>query len=102
MPLDISVMMDTKLRIAPETMPLVICGTVTLMKVLIFDAPRLMAASSVLIGICIIVAVADRLVYGIRRIASAMTMMAMVPVSEKYFVLKAMISAMPMTAPGMM
>jgi hypothetical protein len=43
--------METQLRIAPETMPLDIIGTVTRKKVFIFEAPRLMAASSMVIGI---------------------------------------------------
>ena len=61
-PLETSVMMETKLRMAPEMMPLDIWGMVMSTKVFSLDAPRLMAASSVLMGICIMVAVAERLV----------------------------------------
>ena len=39
-----------------------------------------MAASSMLIGICINGAVAERIVYGMRRVAKDMIMMAIVPV----------------------
>lgn len=51
---------------------------------------------------CMRVAVADRIVYGIRRITSARIMIAAVPVSTSGWPLKAMTSAMPMTAPGRM
>ena len=56
-------------------------GTVILAKVLTLDAPRLIAASSMLMGICISVAVAERIVYGIRRIANDIIIIAIVPVS---------------------
>ena len=78
--LDSSVTMATQLRMAPERIPFDIMGTVIFTKVFSFDAPRLIAASSMLIGICINVAVAERIVYGIRRIAKDMIMMAIVPV----------------------
>ena len=60
--LDTSVTMDTQLRMAPEIMPLDIMGTVTLKKVFILEAPRLMDASSTDSGIWMRVAVADRVV----------------------------------------
>ena len=53
---------DTQLRMAPEMMPLDIMGTVILAKVFSLLAPKLMDASSMLMGICIRVAVADRMV----------------------------------------
>ena len=83
-------------------MPLAIMGVVTLKKVLSLLAPSEIAASSVLMGMPCSVAVAERIVYGIRRMTSAMTMMAMVPVSAKGCLPKAMTSAMPMMEPGMM
>ena len=60
---EISVMMATQLKMAPEIMPFFIIGTVIRTKVLSLDAPRLMEASSTDKGICIKVAVADRTVY---------------------------------------
>ena len=62
MELDSSVTMDTQLRIAPEMIPLDIMGTVILAKVFSLLAPKLMDASSMLMGICISVAVAERMV----------------------------------------
>jgi len=50
--LESSVIMVSQLRIAPDIIPFDIIGTVILKKVLIFDAPRLIAASSVASGIC--------------------------------------------------
>ena len=60
--LETSVTIDTKLRIAPEIIPLAIWGIVMTINVFNLPAPRLMAASSVDMGICIMVAVAERLV----------------------------------------
>ena len=99
---DSSVTMATQLRIAPERMPLAIMGTVIRTNVFALDAPRLMAASSMLGEICISVAVADRIVYGNRRMTNEITMIANVPVSASGFLPKASSSARPTTAPGMM
>ena len=57
-----SVTIATQLRIAPDMIPLDIIGTVTFRKVLSLLAPRLMEASSMLMGICIRRAVAERMV----------------------------------------
>ena len=94
--------MATQLKMAPERIPLAIMGTVMRVKVLSLLAPREMAASSMLREICIRVAVAERMVYGRRRITMEMIMMARVPVRAKGFLPKAMSRARPMTAPGMM
>ena len=100
MELDSSVTSETQLKIAPDKMPFVIIGTVTARKVFSFDVPRLMDASSMLIGICIRFAVAERIVYGIRRMTNEMIMMSIVPVSARGLLLNAMTSAMPITEPG--
>ena len=62
MAVDSSVMMVTQLRMAPEMMPLAIMGTVILKKVLALEAPREMAASSTVMGICCSVATELRMV----------------------------------------
>ena len=59
---DSSVTIATQLRIAPDIIPFAIIGTVIFINVLAFEAPRLIAASSMLIEICMSVAVADRIV----------------------------------------
>ena len=79
--LDTSVTIETQLKIAPETIPLDIIGTVILKNVFIFDEPKLRAASSMLIDICISVAVAERVVYGSRLIITAIIITVRVPVS---------------------
>ncbi len=79
-PEDISVMTETQLRTAPDMIPEDIIGMVSFVKVVNFEAPRLSAASSMLSEIFIMAAVADLLVNGIRRMASAMTMIIIVPV----------------------
>ena len=99
---DSSVTMAPQLRIAPEMMPLDIIGTVILAKVFSLEAPRLIEASSMLGWICISVAVAERIVYGIRRTTRLRIMIVMVPVSAKGLEPKAMTSAIPTTAPGIM
>ena len=101
-PEDISVMIDTKLKIAPDRIPLDIIGIVIFVNADTFGAPRLSAASSTLIGIFIMAAVAERLVKGIRRIASAMIIIARVPVMENGFLENAITSEIPITAPGIM
>ena len=99
-PEDISVIIETQLRIAPDIIPLDIIGTVILIKLFALDAPRLIAASSILVGIFIIAAVADLLVKGILRIESAMIMMSREPVSTKGLLLNVMINDIPITPPG--
>lgn len=99
-PEDISVIIETQLRIAPDIIPLDIIGTVILIKLFALDAPRLIAASSILVGIFIIAAVADLLVKGILRIESAMIMMSSEPVSTKGLLLNVMINDIPITPPG--
>ena len=102
MELESSVTMATQLRIAPDRMPLDIIGTVILTKVFSLEAPKLMAASSMLMGICISVAVADRMVYGIRRMTKEISMIVTVPVSANGGLPNAITRAIPMTEPGMM
>ena len=99
-PEDISVIIETQLRIAPDIIPLDIIGTVILIKLFALDAPRLIAASSILVGIFIIAAVADLLVKGILRIESAMIMISSEPVSTKGLLLNVMINDIPITPPG--
>ena len=57
-------------------------GIVTRRNVLSCDAPRLMDASSTLGLICPMMAVLDRIVYGMRRMESDITMMSTVPPSS--------------------
>lgn len=76
---DNSVITETQLRIAPAIIPLLIIGTVIRKKVFGFEVPRLIAASSILSGICCNVATLLRIVYGIRRIHIAMIMIAAYP-----------------------
>ena len=59
---DSSLIMVTQLRIAPDTIPAVIIGTVIRKKAFIFEAPREIAASSMLMGICCRIATEDRMV----------------------------------------
>ena len=61
-PVDNSVMMVVQLRIAPEITPADIIGTVILINVLMLLAPKLMAASSMLMDICCKIAVDERMV----------------------------------------
>ena len=99
--LDTSVTIETQLKIAPETIPLDIIGTVILKNVFIFDEPKLRAASSMLIDICISVAVAERVVYGSRLIITAIIITVRVPVSTIGFRPKPITSAIAITDPGM-
>ena len=99
-PDDISVIIETQLRIAPDIIPLDIIGTVILIKLFALDAPRLIAASSILVGIFIIAAVADLLVKGILRIESAMIIISREPVSTKGLLLNVIINDIPITPPG--
>lgn len=100
--LDNSVTIETQLSIAPLMMPLLIIGTVILTNVLSFDVPRLIEASSILSGICISVALADLIEYGILLITNEAIMIAIVPVSTMGGLLKATTIAIPITEPGMM
>ena len=95
-----SVIMATQLKIAPATIPLAIIGVVIRKKVFIFEAPKLIAASSVVIGICWSTATLLRIVYGVRRIHMAIIIIAMEPVSTILPELKVIASAMPTTEPG--
>ena len=97
---DNSVITETQLRIAPAIIPLLIIGTVIRKKVFGFEVPRLIAASSILSGICCNVATLLRIVYGIRRIHIAMIMIAAVPVQVSQPDLKLTINAIPTTEPG--
>ena len=97
-----SVITETQLRIAPAIMPLLIIGTVIRKNVFGFEVPRLMAASSILRGICCSVATLLRIVYGILRIHIAIIIIAAVPVKVSHPDLKLTIRAMPTTDPGMM
>ena len=98
----ISVIMATQLNIAPLIIPLLINGTVILTSVFNFDAPKLLATSSIDRGICINLAVADRIVYGILLMTKFKIMTQIVPVNAQGFGPKANTSAIPMTDPGMM
>ena len=60
--LESSVTIETQLKMAPERMPLLIIGTVIETKVFSLLVPREIEASSMLIGICINVALAERIV----------------------------------------
>ena len=91
-----------QLMIAPEKTPGSIMGIVTRRNVLSCDAPRLMDASSTLGLICPMMAVLDRIVYGMRRMESDITMMSTVPPSINGGPLKAYRNEMPSTEPGMM
>ena len=101
MELESSVTMETQLKIAPDTIPLDIIGTVIRLNVFNLDAPRLIAASSILIGICWSVAVAERIVYGISLITNEISKIQMVPVKASGFEPNAITSAIPITDPGM-
>ena len=99
-PEDISVIIETQLKIAPATIPLDIMGTINFVNVVNLEAPRLVAASSIDSGICIIAAVVERLVNGSRRITRAMIMIHIVPLIAKGCLLTAIINAIPITPPG--
>ena len=86
-----SLIIVTQLRIAPETIPAVIIGTVILKNDFIFVAPREIAASSILIGICCKIATEDRIVYGSLRMTSAMTIISIVPLISNGGLLKPII-----------
>ena len=95
-----SLMSVIQLMIAPESTPGSIMGIVTRRNVLSCDAPRLMDASSTLGLICPMMAVLERIVYGMRRMESDMTMMSTVPPSMNGGPLKAYRNEMPSTEPG--
>src|SRR5690554_1415783 len=95
-------MIVTQLRIAPLIIPLPIIGMVMVKKVFILLAPREMAASSMVSGICCSTATEERIVYGIRRMISARTMIVAVPVSMSGRLLKLRTRAIPTTEPGIM
>ena len=98
---DNSVMIVTQLKIAPDNMPFDIIGTVIVKNALSFDEPKLMAASSIDIGICCNIATEDLIVYGILLIHKAITMMIAVPVNTNGLVLNPNTKAIPTTDPGM-
>jgi hypothetical protein len=75
-----SVMMVTQLKIAPAIIPLPIIGIVINANVFSFEEPRLIEASSMVIGICCKIATDERIVYGMRRMTKATTIMVTVPV----------------------
>ena len=85
---------------APAITPGSIIGTVTFLKVWNSVEPRLIAASSILGLICEIIAVLDRIVYGIRLIASDRMIIIAVPLSNRGLVLKAYKKEIPRTEPG--
>ena len=66
----------------------------------IFVAPREIAASSILIGICCKIATEDRIVYGSLRMTSAMTIISIVPLINNGGLLKPINKAIPNTVPG--
>ena len=78
-----------QLIIAPAKTPGSIIGTVTFQKDLNSVAPRLIAASSILGLICVMIAVLERIVYGIRRIAREIIMISAVPLKISGCLLKA-------------
>lgn len=59
---DNSVIIVTQLNIAPDTIPLAIMGMVMAKNVFILEVPRLMDASSMVMGICCKIATLDRMV----------------------------------------
>ena len=91
-----------QLMMAPESTPDIIMGTVTFTKDFVSVHPRLMAASSTLGLICPMMAVLERMVYGIRRMDREMTMMTAVPLSSRGLLLKAYRKEIPRTEPGIM
>ena len=94
-----SVIRVTQLMMAPANIPLNIIGMVTLTRVLNLPAPKDSAASSMDSGIWERIATEDLMVYGILLTHMAMTMMAAVPTSGRYLLLKARIIEIPTTAP---
>jgi hypothetical protein len=68
-----------QLKIAPEIMPGIIAGIVTLKKVGSCEYPKLIDASSIFGLICLRIAELDRTVYAILRITYAIMIMAAVP-----------------------
>ena len=80
---DSSLITVTQLIIAPEITPGSIIGSVTSSKERNSEAPSETAASSMEGEICEIIAVLERMVYGIRRTVSAMIMIHAVPVSAR-------------------
>ena len=62
MAVDSSVMIVIQLMTAPDMMPLVIIGTVTVKNALSLEQPREMAASSMDSGICWRIATEERMV----------------------------------------
>ena len=74
-----SVIIVIQLIMAPDMTPAPIIGSVTRKNVFILEAPRLSDASSTLIPVCLRIAALERMVYGIRLIVNATTIMAPVP-----------------------
>ena len=68
--------------------------------VLILLAPSEIDASSIEIGICISLAVAERIVYGILLITKLIIIIAIVPVNLHGFPPNAITSIIPITEPG--
>ena len=99
---DSSLMTVTQLMIAPEITPESIIGTVISTNERISEAPSETAASSMDGLIWLMMAVLERIVYGMRRTASDMMMMTAVPVSASGGLAKAYRKQMPSTEPGMM
>ena len=89
-----------QLIIAPAKTPGSIIGTVTFQKDLNSVAPRLIAASSILGLICVMIAVLERIVYGIRRIAREIIMISAVPLKISGCLLKAYRNEIPKTDQG--
>ena len=71
-----------QLMMAPDRTPGSIIGIVMRRKVLICEAPRLIEASSILGLICPMMAVLERMVYGMRRIEREITIIRTVPPSR--------------------
>src|SRR5690554_411499 len=94
-------MIVTQDNIAPAITPVAIIGIVILKNVFSFEAPKLMDASSIVIGICCNIATEDRIVYGILRMTRAITIIKTVPVSTNGCLLNAITSPIPTTDPGM-
>ena len=85
---------------APDIMPGIMTGIVTLKKVGIALYPRLCEASSMLMLICRRIAALERTVNGMRLITKAIIIIAGVPLSTSGGVLKVMRKINPKTVPG--
>ena len=95
-----SLMTVTQLIMAPEITPGSIMGSITSSKERNSEAPRETAASSIEGEIWEIIAVLERIVYGILRTVSAMIMIHAVPVRARGFFAKAYRKQIPSTDPG--